>query len=77
LEDIINNSIVYGKSSRFGVVAFVQHLPTKGPACAEMWLSFVACSELFVSYSTSDGGGHPEVVPLSGSLKSTFVIAKH
>jgi hypothetical protein len=33
-------------------------------------LSFVVCLELFGSYRNCDGGGHPEVAPLSGSLKS-------
>src|SRR6267142_1567596 len=56
--------------SRFCVVVFVQHLLTKRPPLPRMRLSFVACSELFGSYRNCDGGGHPEVVPLGGSLKS-------
>src|SRR5258705_4996925 len=56
--------------SQFCVVVFVQHLLTKRPRRPQTRLSFVACSELFGSYRNCDGGGHPEVVPLGGSLKS-------
>jgi hypothetical protein len=32
----------YGVNLHYGVVVFVQHLPTKGPALPRNWLSFVA-----------------------------------
>ncbi len=58
-------------------MVFVQHLPTKRPVLPRTRLSFVACLELFGSYRAATEGGHPEVVPLGGSLKPTHIIAKH
>jgi len=60
--------------SQFGVVVFVQHQPTKRSVLSRTRLSFVACLGLFGSYRNCDGGGHPEVAPLGGSLKSLALM---
>ena len=56
--------------SRFGDVAILQQVLIKLAVEHLSELSSVACEELIVSYCRCDGGGHPEVVPLGGSLKS-------
>ena len=51
-------------------VLFVQHRSKNGRIGTFIGRSFVACSDVLGNSPGSDGGGHPEVVPLGGSLKS-------
>ena len=55
-------------------VLFVQHPSKNGLTGAIPRRSFVACAELFGNCDLATEGGHPEVVPLGGSLKSLALM---